>query len=103
MPQRVVLQHERQAEGRENGSQGIAAQQRTQRRDLQRRPDDGHDQGGEHECKPEAPRRRDHNNTNVGPQHEKFAVGEVHDIHDAEDEGKAGGHQRQDHAGHEPV
>ena len=39
----------------------------------------------------------------IGAEHEQLAVGEVHHVHDAEDQRQAGGDQRQDHAGDDAV
>ena len=39
----------------------------------------------------------------VGAQHQELAVREVDHVHDAEDQGQSGRHQRQDHPGHEAV
>ena len=39
----------------------------------------------------------------IGAEHEQFAVGEVHHVHDAEDQRQPGGDQRQDHAGDDAV
>ena len=103
LPQRIVLHHQRNAEGRENRGQGIAAEQRTQRGDLQRRPDQRHDQRGEHEGEPEAAGRGHHQDAHIGAEHEQLAVGEVHHVHDAEDQGEAGGDQGEDHSGDDAV
>ena len=45
----------------------------------------------------------DRGRTHEAAQHHEVAVGEVDHVHDPEDQGEAGGDQRQDHAVHEPV
>ena len=49
------------------------------------------------------PDGRQHDDADVGAQHEQLAVGEVDHVHDAEDEREARGDQRQDHAGDDAV
>ena len=81
----------------------IAAEQRTQGDHLHRRTEQRDDQDGQHQRQPEAAGRRQHDHAHVGAEHEQFAVGEVHHVHDAEDQREAGSHQRQDHARDEAV
>ncbi len=49
------------------------------------------------------PRGRQHDHADIGAEHEQLAVGEVHHVHDAEDQRQARGDQRQDHAGDDAV
>src|SRR5882672_5037903 len=103
LPERVVLDDQRDAEGGEDGCERVAADERPERGHLQQRAEHGHGQHGGHEGDPEVARGEEGRRSDVGAQHEQVAVREVHDVHDPEDEREAGGHQREDHAVHEPV
>ena len=59
LPERVLLQHERHAEGGEDGGEGIAAEQRPQRGHLERGAEHRDDERGHEQGEPEAPGRRD--------------------------------------------
>ena len=103
LPERVVLQHQGDAEGGQDGRQGIAAEQRAQSDDMNAGAEQRDDECGDHERKPEVAGGRQHDHAHIGAQHEQLAVGEVHHVHDAEDQRQAGGHQSQNHAGDDAV
>ena len=52
---------------------------------------------------PEVAGSGEDDHAHIGAEHEQFAVGEIHDVHDAEDQRQAGSDQRQDHAGDDAV
>jgi hypothetical protein len=103
LPQRVILHHQRNAEGGENRGERIAAEQRTQGRNLQSRADQCHDERGKQQREPETAGRGDHDYAHIGAEHEQLAVGKVDHVHDAEDERQSRGDQRQDHPGDDAV
>ena len=58
---------------------------------------------GHDEREPEVAGRHHRRRAYVGAEHEQLAVGEVHDVHDPEDERQPRGDQRQDHAADDAV
>jgi hypothetical protein len=67
------------------------------------RPEQRDQHGRDHECDPEIASGGQGDHAHVSAQHEQLAVGKVDHVHDAEDQRQAGGHQRQDHAGHDAI
>ena len=61
------------------------------------------DQRGDDERQPEISGGGEDDDADIGAEHEQFAVGEIHHVHDAEDQRQPGGDQRQDHAGDDAV
>ena len=88
MPQRVVLDDEREAEGGENRRQWIASEQRPERRHLEHRAEHGQRQHRDDERDPEVAGGEERGRPDVGAQHEEIAVREVDDVHDPEDQGE---------------
>ena len=60
-----------------------------QRRHLEDSAQHRDRQCGHDERQPEVAGRRHHRRAHVGAQHEELTVGEVHDVHDPEDERQA--------------
>ncbi len=89
LPQRVVLQDQRNAERCENCRERIAADKRPQRHDLDRCSNQRHNQRCNQQRQPEIARRRQHQDADISAQHEQFAVREIDDIHDAENQCEA--------------
>ena len=100
---RVILQHQRNAESGKDGVERIAADQRPQRHDLQRRAEKRDDQRRGDQRQPEAAGRGDDDEADIGAEHEQFAMREIDHVHDAEDQRQSGRDQRQDHAGDDAV
>ena len=73
----------------------VAPIEPAQRHHFERHPD--HKRGGERQQRSEdetvGPRRESRGE--ISPQHVQRAVGEIHQIHDAEDEREPGGEQKQ--------
>jgi hypothetical protein len=103
LPERVLLDHERDAERGQDGRQRITADQRPQRRDLQQGAEDGDDDHRDDQRQPVAAGDTQHAGADEGAEHQQIAVREVDDVHDAEDEREPRGDHRQDHAVHEAV
>ena len=98
LPERVFLEHERDAEGGEDRLERIAPDERPERRHLEHRAEDRDHHRGDEQRQPEVARGRDRDGPDEAAQHDEVAVGEVDHVHDAEDERQARGHQGQDHA-----
>ena len=103
LPQRVLLQDQRDAEGGQDGGERIAPEQRPQGDDLQSSPEDGDDEGGRQEGQPEVAGECQGGSAGKAAQHDQVPVGEVDDVHDAEDQGEPRRHQGEDHTVHDPV
>ena len=103
LPQRIILQHQRDAKGGEDRRQRVAPQQRAQGRQIDDRAEQRDHQGGDHQSQPKIAGRRQCDHTDIGAEHEELAMGKVDDVHNAEDQGQPGGDQRQDHAGDDAV
>ncbi len=103
LPQRVILQDERDAEGREDGVERIAAQERAQCHDVDDGAEQRHHQRRRDQRQPEIAGRGHGQHADIGAQHEQFAMREIDHVHDAEDERQARGDERQDHAGDDAV
>jgi len=103
LPQRVVLQHQRDPESGEDRRQRIAAEQRAQRRQIDDRTEQRDDEAGDHQGDPEIASGGQHDHADISAEHEQLAMGKIDDIHNAEDQGQTGGDQRQNHAGHDAV
>jgi hypothetical protein len=103
LPERVVLDHQRHAERGQDRGQRVAAHQRPQGGDLEDGAEQGHAEHGPAQGEPEVAGEEEHRGAHVGAEHEQVAVGEVHDVHDPEDQRQPRGDERQDHAVDEPV
>ena len=99
LPQRVLLEHQRDAERGEDGRQRVASDQGPERRDLERGAQHGDDDRRHEQGQPVVPGHAQHAGAHERAQHEQIAVGEVDDVHDPEDEGETRG----DHGQHHPV
>ena len=103
LPQRVILQDERQAEGDEDRIERVAPDQRPQDDDLQGGAEHGDDDERREQRQPEIPGRHHDDDADIGAEHEQFAMREIDHVHDAEDQRQAGSDQRQDHAGDDAI
>jgi hypothetical protein len=103
LPQRVILQDQRDAKGSKDRRQRVAAEQRAQCGQVNRRAEQRDDESGGDECDPKIAGSGQGNNANIGAQHEQLAMGKVDYVHDAEDQRQARGHQGEDHAGDDAV
>ena len=97
LPDGVLLEHERYAEGGEDGGEGIASDERPERGRLEHRPEHRDHHRGHEESEPEVSGGGDGGGAHEAAEHDEVAVGEVHHVHDAEDEGEAGRDEGEDH------
>src|SRR5262245_2865068 len=96
LPKCIVLQHKRDSECCQNSIQGIAAQQWTQNRQVNRCAEECDDEGSDDECNPEVAGGSQRNYAYVSTKHEQFAMGKIHHVHDTKDQREPGCDQRQD-------
>jgi hypothetical protein len=106
--QQAVLDDDRQAEGHQQRREDIAADGAVQHERLQQIADDEHQrQRDEGRDRQRQPQHRRHRENDEGCQHDKVAMGQVDEAHDAEDQRQAGGEQgvepAQEHALHDDV
>src|SRR5207249_4875977 len=103
LPERVLLEHERDPKRREDRRERVAAEERPECRDLEDRAERGDDERRDHQREPEVARDAESGGAREGSEHHELSVSEVHHVHDPEDERQPRGHQRQDHAVDEAV
>ena len=98
-PQGDVLDHQDDAEGRDQLEQLRRPVDAAQQQDFHRHADQADRCGGEQDGDPEADRaaadRGDRGHADIGAEHIEGAVGEIHDPRDAEDDRQARRHQEQ--------
>jgi hypothetical protein len=70
LPQRVVLQHQRNAESGQNRVERIAADQGAQRDDLHCRAENGDDERSTDQRQPETSSAHEHDEAEIGAEHE---------------------------------
>ena len=103
LPQRIILQDERNPEGGEDRIERIAAEQRAQCRQVYDCAEQRYEERSRYQGDPEISGGRQYDDADIGAQHEEFAMGKIDHVHDAENQCQTRRDERQDHAGDDAV
>ena len=93
-----LVEEQDQAEGRQHLGQMIAVIERAQRHDLEHDADDHRGRNGDDDRQDERARPLIDGRGEIGPQHVKRAVGQVHHVHDPEHERQPGRDEEEEDA-----